>query len=415
MRKKLLIFSDCFTYSGSENVIENLMLSEELNRLFDVQFLYTYNPDYDRRFKERANQFNIDLSRSSSITVLNPDHAIYQYKLNRLKGVRKAALFMKKWLLLLLRVSFISYFVNVFLLRKAFKKINPDILFINNGGYPASLVCRLAVFAGKKAGVGRVVFNINNMTAPVRRFYENYIDNYIKNNVDVFVTASFAAQHSAVEVRNFPRDKFIRIPNTIFDEERLMVKTVPAVSDESAPILFGAVGLLTERKGFHVLLDAVSLLISEYNFTRFMVQIIGDGEERKNLYNQVRKLGIERWVDFKGFQQKPLDFVKSFDVFVLSSTKNEDFPYVIIEAMLLSKPVIGTRVAGVPEQVCDGSSGYVVPPNDAGELAQAMLRFQDAEFAKQAGHNSFNKYINEFSYKKVVSIYTNMLSGLVRK
>lgn len=412
MKKKLLIFSDCFTYSGSENVIENILLSEEVTKLFDIQFLYTYNPDYDRRFKERAAQFGIDLNKTGTINVLSPDHAIYQSMLNRKQGMQKVALSLKKWILLLLRVSFLSYFINIARLRKAFKKIKPDVIFINNGGYPASLLCRLAVFAAKQAGISKVVFNINNMAAPVRRPYENYIDKYIKEHVDVFVTASYAAQRRVIEVRHFPAGKFVRIPNTIFNDEQLMGQGITTAKEDHTPILFGAVGLLTERKGFHILLDAIALLVNQHGFSDFKVQIIGDGEERERLQEQASRLNITTFVDFKGFQQKPLEFVKAFDVFVLSSTKNEDFPYVVVEAMLLHKPIIGTRVAGVPEQVDNGTSGYVVDPSDAGQLAEVMLRFRDKRFTATAGQHSFDKYTNEFSYKKVLPLYAGVFARL---
>ncbi len=88
-KKKLLIFSDCFTYSGSEVVIENLLLSEKIKRKFNVKFLYGYNRTYSMRFKERAKFLGLSTNLTKPVYLLSPEWCIYQYRLKNEWSIEK--------------------------------------------------------------------------------------------------------------------------------------------------------------------------------------------------------------------------------------------------------------------------------------------------------------------------------------
>ena len=76
---------------------------------------------------------------------------------------------------------------------------------------------------------------------------------------------------------------------------------------------------------------------------------------------------------FLGFVPETTGVLRGADVFV-SSSWAESFPYVVLDAMALGRPIVATRVGGVAEAVRDGESGLLVAPRDAGALARALNR-----------------------------------------
>ena len=108
-----------------------------------------------------------------------------------------------------------------------------------------------------------------------------------------------------------------------------------------------------------------------------------------------------------------LDYTKDFDLFVLPSIEDEDLPYVILEAMMLGKPVIGTRVAGIPEQIEHGETGLLVDPSDPKALAQGIRRILlDRGRSQSMGEAARRKYAAEFRYERIMNRYLELYDTL---
>ena len=86
-----------------------------------------------------------------------------------------------------------------------------------------------------------------------------------------------------------------------------------------------------------------------------------------------RELGIEEKVIFGGWRDDIVDVINAYDIFCLPSLW-EAFGIVFLEAMYLKKPVVATRVDGIPEVVEDGESGFLVPPQNPRAIADALIR-----------------------------------------
>ncbi|KAE9854485.1 glycosyltransferase, partial [Escherichia coli] len=86
---------------------------------------------------------------------------------------------------------------------------------------------------------------------------------------------------------------------------------------------------------------------------------------------QAKELGIENNVIFTGFQNTPFDYLATFDAFILAS-KSEGLPRVVLEAMLLKIPVIGSQVTGTAELIDHESTGLLFPWSDVSQLAQHL-------------------------------------------
>ncbi len=133
-----------------------------------------------------------------------------------------------------------------------------------------------------------------------------------------------------------------------------------------------AMGRLVPQKGFDVLLDAVALLVRENVWTGDLL-LAGDGPEREALECRAAQLGIGPRISFVGRadRERAVSLFAGCQLFVLPS-RREPFGIVNLEAMAANKPVIATRVGGVPEFVEHAKTGWLVPPENPRALADAV-------------------------------------------
>lgn len=140
------------------------------------------------------------------------------------------------------------------------------------------------------------------------------------------------------------------------------------------------VARLTEQKGHRYLLEALPALLAEWpSLTCLMV---GAGDCRETLQQEAERLGVRAACRFVGTTDEVQDFYAAADAVVLPSL-SEGFPFVLLEALAMSKPVVATAVNGVPEIVEDGRTGLLVPPRDPGALTRAIGRLLRAPSAAQ--------------------------------
>lgn len=135
-------------------------------------------------------------------------------------------------------------------------------------------------------------------------------------------------------------------------------------------------GRLVERKGVHLLLEALALLPPE---SRPLLHVVGDGPERARLQALAGELRLEEHVVFHGFvsAEEKAERLTGCDAFVLpavidSKGDTEGLGVVLLEAMTYGKPVIASAAGGIVDIVRDGRNGFLVPPGDAGALAGAI-------------------------------------------
>lgn len=131
------------------------------------------------------------------------------------------------------------------------------------------------------------------------------------------------------------------------------------------------VGRLSEQKGLLVLLHALALLAREG--VPFKLTMIGDGPLRPQLEQSICTLQLEQHVELLGWMSsvQVRAAIREARALVLPSFA-EGLPVVLMEALALGRPVITTYVAGIPELVTDGVSGWLVPAGSVDRLADAI-------------------------------------------
>lgn len=178
-------------------------------------------------------------------------------------------------------------------------------------------------------------------------------------------------------------------------------------TEPDAPFELLFVGRLVERKGVHLLLEALATLPPE---RRVVLRVVGDGPERPRLQEQAERLGLGARVVFHGFVTKEelQARMEGCDCFVLPAVVDakgdtEGLGVVLLEAMSYGKPTIASAAGGITDIVRDGRNGFLVPPGDAPALANAITRMMDdPEAARRMGVHGRDDVRADFSWDVIV-------------
>ncbi|MDB6072732.1 MAG: colanic acid biosynthesis glycosyltransferase WcaL, partial [Verrucomicrobiaceae bacterium] len=185
---------------------------------------------------------------------------------------------------------------------------------------------------------------------------------------------------------DWARDELLKLVPAVGGKVRRIyngIDPAPYPRAQPAPdgktLKIASVGRLIEFKGFHHLIAAIAK-VRDRGVT-VKLDLMGDGPWRERLENQVKNTGLESQVVFHGSvkidqMRECYARVDAFALACIEDTKGamDVFPTVITEAMLSSLPVLSCRIAGVPEQVIDGETGFVTEPADEEALAGALYR-----------------------------------------
>ncbi|MBC7327224.1 glycosyltransferase [bacterium] len=171
------------------------------------------------------------------------------------------------------------------------------------------------------------------------------------------------------------------------------------------------VGRMKKEKNHKLLLEAFNKVRSKDSRARLI--IVGDGELKPALEGKVRQLGLNGAVSFHGWRNDVPELMRDCDIFVLSSDV-EGCPEVVLEAMASGKPVVATRVGGVPELVEYGITGFLVPPQDSDALAESMLRLiKDSELREEMGRRGREKAIKGFALSIAIQRYEELYKRVI--
>lgn len=182
-------------------------------------------------------------------------------------------------------------------------------------------------------------------------------------------------------------------------------------------ILLGAVGRLSEEKGFEHLINAVYRLVRSGHQVGLL--IAGEGHLREALARQIQDLQLENQVRLVGFLKDPRELYRAIDVFVLSSLR-EGLPNVVLEAMASGRAVVSTRVNGIPRLVESGHNGIVVKPDSVEELYGGIREILDSDHRRREIATAGRETVEtRFSFatrmEKVVALYRGLGGELARQ
>ena len=257
-----------------------------------------------------------------------------------------------------IRISNISFFnlLKIYKIYRILKRENIATIILN-----LSIDLKLAGVAAKLAGTKKILY-ARGMAKPVRN---SILNRFLFRSILTGVIANSISTKEMI-LKNNPnlikKDRilvnYLGIDLAAFDAENAH-KILKREVDE---IILGTAGRLVRQKNQKFLID-VAKLLKQRNI-RFRMLIAGVGDLQEKLKNYVTDLGLEEEVIFLGFVDRIKDFMKSIDVFLLSSLW-EGFGYVLVEAMASSKPVIALNSSSEPEIVKNRETGFIIDQGDS--------------------------------------------------
>lgn len=178
-------------------------------------------------------------------------------------------------------------------------------------------------------------------------------------------------------------------------------------------ILVGTAGSLIKLKRVDQLIDAMAVVIK--NTTRpVKCLIVGDGPQKTELQALAKARGLEQICIFAGFQPDALSHINAMDLFVLSSSQ-EGLPRVILEAMLMGKPVVASNVTGSSELVVPEQTGFLFPFGRVDQLAEHIATLAgDRDLRSRMGEAARARVIENFSIERYVGGVEAVLEEALR-
>ncbi|HEX8179968.1 MAG TPA: glycosyltransferase family 4 protein [Pyrinomonadaceae bacterium] len=183
-----------------------------------------------------------------------------------------------------------------------------------------------------------------------------------------------------------------------------------AIPDERAVVL--QVSWIIPEKGIADLLAAAQLVLAQNRQVQFV--LVGEGANRAQYMQQATEMGIGDHVTWTGLVQDPFGagVYDVADIVCQVSRWEEVFGWMIAEAMTYSKPVVATRVGGIPELIDDGVSGFLVARGDTNAIAEKIitlladpaLRAQMGRAGCLTAHTKFNLQQNVTQLIKVYGV-----------
>jgi len=174
----------------------------------------------------------------------------------------------------------------------------------------------------------------------------------------------------------------------------------------------GWIGRMTAIKRVSDILTSFKLLLDRG--VDATLCLVGDGPDREPAELQAKELGIARHVILLGYQRDVSPYYALFDAFVLPSA-NEGTPVVAIEALAAGRPVVATRVGGIPDVVTEGEDGYLVPVGHVEAIADALEQLaRDPELRRSFGERGRALVVPRYRVERLIddvdALYRELLT-----
>src|SRR5437867_5817808 len=273
-------------------------------------------------------------------------------------------------------ISLLNDLWTTFQLWRYMRRVRPHIVHTHTS--KAGFSGRLAAWL---AGVPVVVHTFHGHVfhgyfGPVLTNTFIFLERYLARLSDAIITISERLKEDLLERKIAPAEK-IQILELGLDLESFVAvrgRTFALRSEmrlDAETPLVGIVGRLVPIKDHRTFLEAAALACKAHPTMRFA--IVGDGELRPQLEALTEELGLGNRVYFAGWRKDLASVYADLDLVVISS-RNEGTPVSLIEGAAAGKPVVATRVGGIPDLLEDGKNGLLVPSAQPQALCDAMLK-----------------------------------------
>jgi glycosyltransferase involved in cell wall biosynthesis len=277
-----------------------------------------------------------------------------------------------------------------------------------------------ALVPGARRPRGRVIYMFHTITAhdyarPATRVALLAVERTLGRLTDHFIAGSHGLREKVIAKRLAPRDRITTIHYGVvlsrFDDlpDRASMRAELELPPE-APVV-ATVCRLEPQKGIGYLQEAFRRVHAE--LPEAILLVVGKGPLEAPMRAFAKEHGLTESIRFLGWRSDVPRVLAAVDVLSLASLW-EAFGLVFAEAGLARVPVAATRVEGIPEVVRDGETGLLVPPEDAGALADAILALlRDRDLAARMGTAGHDYVRAHFGADRMVASHIELYRRLV--
>lgn len=281
---------------------------------------------------------------------------------------------------------------------------------IHTHGYKSDII---GVLAARRAGI-KVVITPHGFSTNIDFKLKTFIWLGCKmfKRADKVVPLS---QQLMADMRRFkvPEDKLVYVQNGVDLSEVEQQREKPNALKEANPGTkrIGFIGQMIERKNIGHILDVFNDIAKEKQDVELF--LLGDGVSRQSLEQKVETLEHKDRIEFLGFRDDRLEWLQSFDLFVMTSVL-EGIPRCLMETMAMGVPVSAYDIAGVDQLLTHNESGMLAPLNNKEVLKQHWLELlYDEEKAKDIVSNARQFVYDHFAASRMAREYQEVFTELV--
>lgn len=232
---------------------------------------------------------------------------------------------------------------------------------------------------------------------------------FLFRHVSGVIVPSANLRGIAENIWQIPRDKIIYIPNGV-DCNRFSLRKTDEARQElgigNETCIIGTVAHLREEKNIGLLirsLAGIKTLIPPPHLI-----IVGDGPEKDGLMNLAEELGIKERIHFFGHHKDTPRYYQMMDIFALSS-KTEQMPVSVLEAMASGLPVLSTDVGDIRNMVDRENHAFIVPRENEPQYQAALEQLiTNREKRSYLGMKNRHKCISEYRHDQMINAYHNL-------
>ncbi len=254
---------------------------------------------------------------------------------------------------------------------------------------------------------------------PVRTLLFRLLERWLAGGTTALIAVSPQVRDDLVALGVAPRERFVVIRLGIELDERVTPEQNGRAESRrylgipGDRFAVGWIGRMTAVKRTDDVLIAFKSLRD--GGVDAVLCMVGDGPDRLQLEQRAHELGVARDTVFLGYQEDVAPFYAAFDVLVLPSG-NEGTPVTVIEALAAERPVVATRVGGVPDVVRDGEDGFLVEAGATDDLADRLGRLaRDPALRARMGKKGRERVLPRYAVERLVDdideLYKSLLSA----
>lgn len=364
---KVVFVLGCLGNGGAERTVLNILNNIDSN-LFDVSLCLLENIE--------KNSYSNFLNKKIDITILN----------------RRA------------RYSILS-------IAKVIKKENPDIVFSTLS------YMNVVVYIAHKLSYSKSKLILREANFMKKDFNMSKLSYFLVKhsyaNCHKVISLSKGVKQNLKDHFNVKEEKISLIYNPIdlINIRKMQNETLDTIDKGVFKLI--VCGRLTKQKNQELLIRALKKI--KVGNEKWILNIVGDGEDRIKLESLVKELSLEDNIKFLGFKKNPYKYMANSDLFILSSLW-EGFGHVVAEAMACGTPVLSTDCPHGPREILDnGEFGWLVANNDEKALTEKIEYLINNQNEIEIMKKKLKERVDYFDSPKIVKEYENVFLDVLNE